>query len=322
MHAHAHMTHITYDHACITHLTVNTDCTCTNMSAHTHSRNGPYGLYRRELHTQAHTCTQTRCSIQKKKGIKTTQQSLTGFSSSCRGDGGMKVQEEEGGLLIPAHPSLSSSAAAVTIISLRKKNHNCCCSASLLSSFSFTWSECGQFNPLFLPLSLLLGVFFYLPQCCCCCRPSSSPPLPFLFFVLLPSQYLSNYHSSASDKPAICCCSAADPPSLSLSPCMCVWRCFSKTVFLLCYSAVERGGRREKVSSPDKLPKWMEGWMEEVETEQKREKGRRKVCACVCESSREKKRAPSRSDKHRNHISCDQWFTAQPATSHRNYTGC
>lgn len=58
-HLHAHTKHVTYNHACIPHLTVNT--------LHTHSHNNPCGLYRRQLHIRAHTCTETRCSIQKKK---------------------------------------------------------------------------------------------------------------------------------------------------------------------------------------------------------------------------------------------------------------
>lgn len=102
----------------------------THMTAHTH------------WHTHTHDA-----APRKNK----TRRSLTGFSGSCRGDGGMKV-EEEGGLLIQAHPSLPSFAdATVTIISLRKKKKKkkCCwCSEVSLSSSSSS-PDYDHFNPSF-----------------------------------------------------------------------------------------------------------------------------------------------------------------------------
>lgn len=55
----------------------------THMQIHSHSSDG---LYIQHTHTH--------CRSHKSR-IKSKQWCLTGFSSSCRGDGGMSVEEEE-----------------------------------------------------------------------------------------------------------------------------------------------------------------------------------------------------------------------------------
>lgn len=262
----------------------------THMTAHTH------------WHTHTHDA-----APRKNK----TRRSLTGFSGSCRGDGGMKV-EEEGGLLIQAHPSLPSFAdATVTIISLRKKKKK-----------KRSAADAPRFRSLLLPLhqititsippsvlALRLHVFLCSPRCCC--RPD-----PLLF--LLPSQSFSNYHSSASDSRGIRCWSplfvrvsvwtdealvnVTDEVFVSSNPRLCCCR--------------KRRRKEGEVLCPERLLGWMDGWMEEVETVEREKGGRKSMCRW------EGKCAPSNSDTCRKHISCKRGFTARPESLHRYHRGC
>lgn len=208
----------------------------THMTAHTH------------WHTHTHDA-----APRKNK----TRRSLTGFSGSCRGDGGMKV-EEEGGLLIQAHPSLPSFAdATVTIISLRKKKKKKEVLLMLrgFALFFFLFTRLRSLQSLLL---FSLSVFTYSSArlaaaaaagrilSSSCCRVN-------LFLIIIPLRLTAE--GSAADLPSSSAWACEQTKLWLMSP--------MKYSFLLIlgYVAVERGGGRRGRCCVQKgcLDGWMDG---------------------------------------------------------------